>query len=620
MWRAGIGSLAVLLAFGAACSRTSPSGDVKKLIVLGVDAMDPAFVERHWGALPNLDRLAKQGGFRRLGTTTPPQSPVAWATFITGTDPSSHGLFDFVHRDPATMQPFSSMGETEPAAHTLSLGSFLIPLSRAHVRTFRKGRAFWEILSERGIPVTVLRMPTNYPPIAAGEAIAGMGTPDLRGTLGTFSYYTDDLDETSRPVPGGQIVRIAPHGNRVELTIEGPPNSLRKQRPYASADLMVDVDPQEAVARLELGHDRAIVRQGEWSPWLTVEFSLIRGIASVRGMFRVYAKQLHPRLELYVSPVNADPRAPELPISAPSGYSRDIALETEPFYTQGIPEDTSALRQNVFDLPEFLSQSHLVFDDELRLLRYALRRYRGGLLFMYFSSIDQNAHVLWGQHEPELLQVYREVDAAIGETIRSQPDADLIVMSDHGFASFDRAVNLNAWLADQGFLDRTDSAGIVWPHTQVYAMGLNGLYINLAGREKNGIVGPAEKQATMASVRERLLSLRDQPNGNAVVETVYIEPSDRANASTTPDMIVGYARGYRGSWETALGGAPDPVIYDNVDAWIGDHCVNAADVPGVLFSNRRIAGRDPELKDVTASILRFFGASPGPGMTGQEIF
>jgi len=61
--------------------------------------MDPAFVERHWADLPNLARLRQRGSYSHLETTDPPQSPVAWSTFITGLDPGEHGIFDFVHRD-----------------------------------------------------------------------------------------------------------------------------------------------------------------------------------------------------------------------------------------------------------------------------------------------------------------------------------------------------------------------------------------------------------------------------------------------------------------------------------------------------------------------------------------
>src|SRR5205085_11073677 len=159
-------------------------------------------------------------------------------------------------------------------------------------------------------------------------------------------------------------------------------------------------------------------------------------LASATGMFRVYARQFHPRFELYVSPVNIDPEVPELPISVPADYSREIAHHTGPFYTQGIAEDTAAMRQGVFSLADYIAQSRLVFDDEKKLLHYSLAQLHEGLLFVYFSSIDQNSHMLWGKHEPELLETYRAVDAAVGDVLANARGANVIVMSDHGFTSF----------------------------------------------------------------------------------------------------------------------------------------------------------------------------------------
>src|SRR5664279_4171169 len=127
VWRAMKLLTAALLAFSfwlPACSHQASQAHGKAVIVLGVDGMDPNFVERHWSALPNLRRLRDLGGLTRLATTTPPQSPVAWATFITGTDPAEHGIFDFVHRDPSTMQPVSSMAETIEPAHQLAIGPY----------------------------------------------------------------------------------------------------------------------------------------------------------------------------------------------------------------------------------------------------------------------------------------------------------------------------------------------------------------------------------------------------------------------------------------------------------------------------------------------------------------
>jgi predicted AlkP superfamily phosphohydrolase/phosphomutase len=329
-----------------------------------------------------------------------------------------------------------------------------------------------------------------------------------------------------------------------------------------------------------------------------------------------------------VSPVKLDPRAPELPISAPPGFSRKIADEIGPYYTQGIAEDTSALRQFALALPQFLEQSHLVLQDELKLLRYSLRHFQSGLLFFYFSSIDQNSHVLWGKHDAELLPIYRAIDAAIGEVMEKEPSADLIVLSDHGFTTFDRAVNLNTWLWKEGFLALRGApsgdelfANVDWSETQMYALGLNGLYLNLVGREKNGVVKRGvESEAILSKVSRQLLAFRDPETGKQVVESVYTMPAGQGTSPSAPDIIVGYGRAYRASWQTALGATPENVLEDNTDAWIADHCINPADVPGVLFSNRKILASDPGLKDVTVSILKLFGSAPSAGMTGKVFF
>jgi predicted AlkP superfamily phosphohydrolase/phosphomutase len=241
---------------------------------------------------------------------------------------------------------------------------------------------------------------------------------------------------------------------------------------------------------------------------------------------------------------------------------------------------------------------------------------------VYFSSIDQNSHMLWGKHMAEVLETYRAVDAAIGEVLDNAAGADIVILSDHGFTTFDRAVNLNSWLGKNGYMtleggpgdDEVPFARVDWSKTQAYALGLNGLYLNLAGREKQGIVPQgAESQELLKRIAADLLAFRD--NGKTVVESVYAPPrSDGA-----PDLIVGYARSYRGSWQTALGAAPDLIVEDNKDAWIGDHCINSADVPGVLFSSRKLILDDPRLKDVTVTILHLFGINSSSDMTGRNV-
>ncbi|MDE3195798.1 MAG: alkaline phosphatase family protein, partial [Acidobacteriota bacterium] len=216
--------------------------------------------------------------------------------------------------------------------------------------------------------------------------------------------------------------------------------------------------------------------------------------------------------------------------------------------------------------------------------------FTGGLLFFYFSSVDENSHILWGKHDDELLKIYKAVDAAIGETQRREPGAPLIVMSDHGFTTFDRAVNLNTWLLEQGLLARTADGAIDWANTKAYAIGLNALY--LSGAEPTDL-------------KRRLLDWRDPKTNARVVEAVDETHPAPVNRAIAPGLIVGYAPGYRASWATGLGEVPETEIDDNNDAWIADHCINAADVPGVLFTNGlRVQGQS--LKSLASVILGLF--------------
>ncbi len=595
----------------AGCRPNRSQAGGRQLIVLGVDGMDPGFIERHWADLPNLARMRSEGSFSRLATTNPAQSPTAWSTFITGLDPAEHGIFDFVHRDPTTMEPFLSYAATpEQARFRIPLGPYELPLSRSKVMSLRHGKPFWQMLGEHGIPATIIRMPTNYPPVESGAGLSGMGTPDLQGTQGTFTYFTDDTGDVARIVNGGMISRAEVKDGRAVLRVEGPPNSLRKDRRATYAELTVDVDPARALARLSAADTVAILKEGEWSDWLPVNFAMLPHLVSVRGMVRVYAKQFHPQFELYVSPVNVDPDKAALPISAPVSFSRDISRDTGKFYTLGIPEDTAAMRQGVFDLAQFLKQSELVMSDERKLLDYSLGHFQDGLLFFYFSSVDQNSHMLWGQHDAELLKVYRNFDAALGEVRRRKPGTEVMVMSDHGFTSFDRAVDLNRWLQHQGLLA---SAGgkIDWAHTKAYVLGLNAIYLNMAGPERTSL---------LQQIRTGLLELRDPADGRAAVETVVELHPSAENARIAPDLEVGYARGYRTSWVSGEGGVSGEVFSDNTDAWIADHCVNPEDVPGVLFTSRKTEAVKPRLKDLPVSLLEFFGITPNPAMTGHSIY
>jgi predicted AlkP superfamily phosphohydrolase/phosphomutase len=161
-----------------------------------------------------------------------------------------------------------------------------------------------------------------------------------------------------------------------------------------------------------------------------------------------------------------------------------------------------------------------------------------------------------------------------------------------------------------------------WSRTQAYAVGLNGLYLNMVDREKGGIVSTSERDEVRESIAKKLLAFKDSHTGENVVDKVYFpETAFRGrNLKYSPDIFVGYRRGYRASWQTALGAVPKSLLEVNDEAWIGDHCMASDEVPGVVLSNRRLKAASPQLFDITATILDYFNVPKGNGMIGQTVF
>lgn len=616
--------------------------------------MDPKLLEEFMqqGLTPNLSRLASTGGFIALGTSIPPQSPVAWSTFITGLDPGGHGIFDFLHLDRDALTPYMSTSRVSDPAVTLPLGRWRIPLSGQKIRLLRHGTAFWELLEASGVHTRVFQIPANYPPIeTSGRAISGMGTPDLQGTPGVFTLYTDDPGWRGRTVSGGTIERVKLRGGVTRSHINGPPNALLKGNPLATADLEVLVDHENPVALVSVDDGRRLIQRGEWSEWLPVRFQLVPNVASVTGMVRFYLKQVRPHLILYMSPVNIDPRDPAQVIASPAEYARELTEAAGPFYTEEMPEDTKALRAGVLEPREFLTQSRLVLDERKRLLEAELRRFNAerdrALLFFYFSSIDQRHHMMYRQADPAdpmhsantppelanaVRDTYAEIDAVVGRVVSAAGEGTaIVVMSDHGFSSFRRQVNLNRWLELNGYLRLKNSfnrghdewlQGIDWSATRAFAIGLNSLYLNVRGREKHGIVAPGERTALAAEIARKLGSWVDTETGENVATQVALREHvyHGLYVDEAPDIIVGYAPGYRASWDTTTGKVPLALLEPNLGEWTGDHCIDSRAVPGVLLTNRRLSAGSGSLPDLTVSVLEYFGVDPLAGMSGRSLF
>ncbi len=200
---------------------------VKKAIFLGLDGLDPNLTEK-WmaeGKLPNLSRLRDEGSYRRLRTTFPALSPVAWSTFATGVNPGRHNIFDFLNRDLRTYAPELSSAKVRPPTRFLRIGKWAIPLSRASVELRRKSEPFWKILGRNAISSTILRVPITFPPESfRGRLLSAMSTPDLRGTQGTFSWFSTSSSTRPDSVTreGGVCLPLVARANALRGSLAGP--------------------------------------------------------------------------------------------------------------------------------------------------------------------------------------------------------------------------------------------------------------------------------------------------------------------------------------------------------------------------------------------------------------
>lgn len=668
----GVIRLVHLTGLLAVCALLSGSSHLsaagKKVVVLGIDGMDPkllqTFVEQ--GRMPHFKALMAEGDFRPLETTMPPQSPVAWSTFMTGMDPGGHGIFDFIHVDPAKMMPYSSMAQADPGGSPVNVGSWSFPTSGGSVRMLRKGTTFWQMLGEKGLRSTIFRMPVNFPPVKApGRALAGMGTPDIIGSLGTFSFYTDHRRDWPPLVSGGEIYEVSVVSNRVAAQLHGPANTFRRfpspaslalqekgravtleyENPPMTRDLVVYRDLEAGAAKFVVGDEEFILKEKEWSEWIPIEFEAIPHLISVSSAARFYLKQLSPKFELYVTPLQIDPEDPVMPISHPADWSKHLCSELGRFYTHNIPEDSQAFNHGVLTAHEFWDQMALAYEERSRALDYLLKNQDEDFLFVYFGTVDQGCHMLWHFMDPEhpgyvrdeilkdgIAKLYETMDGRLG-SLRQALDKEtvLIVMSDHGFAPFYWEVNLNTWLLEQGFIVLKDPArqesgeffsNVDWTRTRAYAAGLNGLYLNLKGREKGGVVtAGAEYEALLEQLEKALLGMKDPRNGRSPVSLALRPRRDfhGPEKDKGPDLLVGYSRGYRSSSDSPLGLFPKAVFVDNKSPWSGDHCIDYRLVPGILVTNRRITRPTPTLADLAVSLLQEYGIAAPGGWIGQDV-
>jgi len=628
-----VGLLLPVIFLLASCSQEAPPVE-QRLIILGFDGMDPVLT-RQWmddGSLPNFRKLATMGGFHSLPTSNPPQSPVAWSDFATGTGPGEHGIYDFLRRDPETHLPDFSISRIVPPEDFLSLFGMELPLEDGEIINRRIGTPFWSAVEEQGGRSTVLRVPVTFPPDPIHRMMAGMGVPDLLGTQGTFTIYS------TRPLKpfdtsGSRAVRMRPDSQgHIESLLEGPADPLKPDAPALNTGLLLD--PAGEKVRIRLGDADIQMSPGEWSDWITVSFKYF-GPASVKGIVRTYLLSAYPRVQLYVSPIHIDPREPVIPLSSPPGYAAEMEERFGLYHTIGMPEETWSLNEGHLTDHAFLEVVRETLREQEDMFYDALDHHDSDVVVSVFVQTDRVSHMFYRGIDPQhplheetdseardaIHWIYREADRVLGETMqRMGPEDRLIVLSDHGFAPFRRAVNLNRWLVDQGLLvlkkGKLESdvgfTDVDWSRTRAYALGLNSLYINRAGREAHGIVAEDEAVQIKQQIISSLPGFQDPQTGLQAIRDVFdgelLYPGN-ANKDA-PDLVIGYEPGFRASWQTTLGGVPASLVDDNNKKWSGDHCITPAAVPGVLFTSFKSNSQLDSLQGIARYARKHWKISP----------
>jgi predicted AlkP superfamily phosphohydrolase/phosphomutase len=476
--------------------------------------------------------------------------------------------------------------------------------------------------------------------------LAGLGVPDLRGSFGTGTFYTSSAGQTAQE--GEQLVEISGSENGPITThLPGPLDRKTRMPHRLEMTVNLKVDTRDASIRVQGNSESVEVKEQQWSGWLRVRFKTGM-LQSMTGLVRFYLIRLNPTIELYASPINFDPKEPVFPISSPGEYAGDLADEVGLYYTAGMAEDHSGLNNDRLSEAAFLDQCDILWREREKMMELELGRFREGFFYCLYDTPDRVQHMFWRFREPDhpanqtreasadfrqvIEEQYRRSDAAVGKVMSYVDDQTLLIaLSDHGFNSFQRGVNLNTWLHRQGLLTLKDGTrpgpdagdllrSVDWGRTKAYATGLSGIYLNLKGRERDGIVTSDEAESVKDKIAAALSGLSDAARGLVAINSVL--PRERVYrgryVEEAPDLLVNFNPPYRTSWSTALGGVPAEEFEDNTRRWSGDHIVDPALVPGVLWMNRQFRP-GASLLDLAPTILEALGSKATAEMEGESL-
>jgi predicted AlkP superfamily phosphohydrolase/phosphomutase len=551
-----------------------------------------------------------------------------------------------------------------------SVTSRVLPRERRVAINPRVGTPFWQVAAENGVRARVVRVPVTFPavPIAGGEVLSGLGVSDIRGLVGKPTLYTTDprlrSGDTGLTV---EIIKPDPRQDPMEAEILGPPNQMlvgasgttgppgSEMPAHINLPLSIAWIPQDQAVELGLpGGDQLRLHVGEWSEWLTFTFpssSLLR----VRGIGRFYLHSVTPDLNLYLSPVNFHPaESRTLGFTAPASLGSRVAERFGLYKTMGWALDTWTISDKLLDEDYFLDDVKFTVEQYRRMMLGWLRDDDWDLHVQVYMFTDRVAHVLWRMIDPQhplynaelageygdaIRQAYMTMDEIVGEVQAAmRPEDRLLVVSDHGFASYRYSFNINTWLLQNGYMSLREGvpgpgepgfggstlfAGVDWSRTRAYALGLGAIYLNVAGREPLGIVRPGDEyNALAAEISAAMEAWEDPVTELQPVHRVYGRQQIYRlyDPLVTPDLRAANRAPFRVGWQDTLGGLESSVVTENTSNWSADHAsVDPELVRGILFSSIDGLRDNAYIGDMGPTILELLGVPVPEGLDGVSL-
>lgn len=540
----------------------------------------------------------------------------------------------------------------------------LLPESVPTVHNNRQGTPFWEVAGANGIKSVVLHVPVTFPAVDydEGRLLSGLGVPDVRGRIGTPSHYTSDpfFAPGNKNEFSVELIRLESNVGTIQTEVFGPYNKLFGEPPVIKTPMTLTVLPDGGRLRIEpRGSEPVTLKPGEWSPWVTFTFEF-NPLVKLSGIGRFHLAAISPEIQLYLSPIHFNPvkLPPGVKITAPAGLAKDLAKRFGLYKTAGWSIDTWSMSEETIDEPTFLDDVTHTVQQYRKMMDGLLAEKDVRLYVQVYEFTDRVAHVMWrfldtghpaydaekaAKFAVSIERNYIQMDHIVGDAQKELgPDDLLLVCSDHGFSSWRRSVNYNTWLVRNGYmtlrggdekqadLEQLFGQGEFWPNvdwsrTRAYSMGLGEIYVNVRGREAQGIVEPgAEYDALREEIRAKLMALVDEATGRHPVARVYTreEAYGSFDPDVIPDIFVGNSEGYRVSWQGSLGVVTPELFEDNRQVWSGDHCSLDPDVvPGILLSSRPLRKEPrPNMADVPATIYDALGLTPPEKLDGVSLF